>query len=61
MPDRRPTVLQRLKSSFALLRDRRGVTAVEYAVIAGVLVVGIATAFSPLGGMLAGALNALSL
>ena len=31
------------------LRDRKGVTAVEYAVIAGVLVAIIATAFTSLG------------
>lgn len=32
-----------------VLRDRKGVTAVEYAVIAGVLVAIIATAFTSLG------------
>lgn len=32
--------------------DRKGVTAVEYAVIAGVIVVAIAAAFTALGGTL---------
>ena len=42
-------MLQTLKSNLALLKDRRGVTAVEYAVIAGCIVLGIATAFTALG------------
>jgi Flp pilus assembly pilin Flp len=61
MPDWRLTVMQALKSYLAFFKDARGVTAVEYAVIAGVVVVGIATAFTALGGKLADAINALSL
>ncbi|MBV8915288.1 MAG: Flp family type IVb pilin [Acetobacteraceae bacterium] len=38
-----------LKIQIALLKDRRGVTAVEYAVIAGVLVLAIGGAFTQLG------------
>jgi pilus assembly protein Flp/PilA len=36
-------------SLIALKSDKRGVTAVEYAIIAGVLVASIATAFTSLG------------
>jgi Flp pilus assembly pilin Flp len=53
--------LEILKSSVALLKDRRGVTAVEYAVIAGVVVVGIASAFTVLGGKLSDFFTALTL
>jgi Flp pilus assembly pilin Flp len=48
-PERRTDVFQTLKANFALFKDRRGVTAVEYAVIAGCIVLGIATAFTALG------------
>ena len=40
--------------------DRRGVTAMEYGLIAGVLAVGLATAFTALTGRLTNAFNALS-
>ena len=43
-------MLDSLKICWMFLRaDRRGVTAVEYAVIAGVLVSVVATAFTALG------------
>jgi len=41
--------LSYIKLMNALHNDRRGVTAVEYAVVAGVLVTVIATAFGKLG------------
>jgi Flp pilus assembly pilin Flp len=41
-----------IRAAAALLADRRGVTAVEYAVIAGVLIALIAAAFTPLGNAL---------
>ncbi len=44
----------------ALAADRRGVTAMEYGLIAGVLAVGLATAFTALSGRLTTAFNALS-
>ena len=44
----------------ALAADRRGVTAMEYGLIAGVLAVGLATAFTALTGRLTNAFNALS-
>ncbi len=34
----------------ALMRDRRGVTAVEYTVIAALIIGAVAAAFTPLGG-----------
>lgn len=37
-----------IKTNIALLKDRRGVTALEYAVIAGSIVLGIAAAFTAL-------------
>ena len=40
--------------------DRRGVTAMEYGLIAGVLAVGLATAFTALTGRLTNAFNALA-
>lgn len=36
-----------------MLRDCRGVTAIEYGIIAGVIVVALGVAFAPLGGQLA--------
>ena len=51
------TVLQIVKNAAA---DRRGVTAMEYGLIAGVLAVGLATAFTALSGRLTNAFNALS-
>jgi pilus assembly protein Flp/PilA len=44
-----------------IVKDPRGVTAVEYAVIAGVIVVAIATAFTTLANKLTGFFNTLSL
>ena len=38
-----------IKFALLVLKDRRGVTAVEYAVIAGVLVASIGAAFTALG------------
>ena len=51
------TALQIIKSAVA---DRRGVTAMEYGLIAGVLAVGLATAFTALSGRLTTAFNALN-
>ncbi len=51
------TALQIIKSAVA---DRRGVTAMEYGLIAGVLAVGLATAFTALSGRLTTAFNALA-
>lgn len=43
-------MFETLKTCWTLLRaDKRGVTAVEYAVIAGVLVVAVGAAFTSLG------------
>jgi Flp pilus assembly pilin Flp len=47
-------------ASVVLKRDRSGVTAVEYALIAGALVAGIALAFSALTGTLKTYLGGLS-
>jgi pilus assembly protein Flp/PilA len=44
----------------SILHDRRGVTAMEYGLIAGVLAVGLATAFGRLTGRLTNAFNALN-
>ncbi len=43
----------------SLNTDRRGVTAVEYAVVAGVLVAIIATAFTSLGNGISSTLTAV--
>jgi pilus assembly protein Flp/PilA len=51
------TALQIAKSAIA---DRRGVTAMEYGLIAGVLAVGLAAAFGALTGRLTNAFNALN-
>jgi len=48
-----------LKLLLALNSDRRGVTALEYALIAGVLATVLVTAFTALGGDLSAALTAL--
>jgi len=45
----------------ALVADRRGVTAVEYAVIAGVVVLTVAAAFNVLGTTLLNFMSSLSL
>ena len=42
-----------------VVADRRGVTAMEYGLIAGVLAVGIATAFTALSGKLSASFTAL--
>ena len=44
----------------AIRTDRRGVTAMEYGLIAGVLAVGLVTAFTSLTGRLTNAFNALN-
>jgi len=44
----------------AIRADRRGVTAMEYGLIAGVLALGLATAFTALTGRLTTAFNALN-
>lgn len=49
-----------LRAVHALCRDRRGVTAMEYGLIAGVIAVGLATAFTALTGRLTTAFNALN-
>jgi pilus assembly protein Flp/PilA len=51
------TIINIIKSAAA---DRRGVTAMEYGLIAGVLAVGLATAFTALSGKLTNAFNALN-
>ncbi len=48
------TIIQSLRA------DTRGVTAMEYGLIAGVLAVGLVTAFTALTGRLTNAFNALS-
>jgi pilus assembly protein Flp/PilA len=50
------TIFQLAKSAIA---DRRGVTAMEYGLIAGVLAVGLSVAFTALSGKLTTAFNAL--
>lgn len=44
----------------SLAADRRGVTAMEYGLIAGVLAVGLVAAFTSLTGRLTNAFNVLS-
>jgi pilus assembly protein Flp/PilA len=44
----------------SVVSDRRGVTAMEYGLIAGVLAVGLAAAFGALTGRLTNAFNALN-
>ena len=51
------TIIQIATSAIA---DRRGVTAMEYGLIAGLLAVGLATAFTALSGRLTAAFNALT-
>jgi pilus assembly protein Flp/PilA len=43
-------MIEYLKTLVALKADRRAVTALEYGIIAGVLAVGIVTAFTTLTG-----------
>ena len=50
------TALKIVKSAIA---DRRGVTAMEYGLIAGVLAVGLVAAFNALTGRLTNAFNVL--
>ena len=50
-----------LKFCLTILKDRRGVTAVEYAVVAGVLVTAFGAAFTALGGKINTFLNGLTL
>jgi pilus assembly protein Flp/PilA len=49
-----------LKIAKNVVSDRRGVTAMEYGLIAGILAVGLATAFTALSGRLTNAFNALN-
>ena len=49
-----------LKIAKNVVADRRGVTAMEYGLIAGVLAVGLAAAFGALTGRLTNAFNALA-
>ena len=49
-----------LKIAKNVVADRRGVTAMEYGLIAGVLAVGLASAFGALTGRLTNAFNALA-
>ena len=51
--------LTSIKLMNALYRDRRGVTAVEYAVVAGAIVVAMAAAFKGLGDNLTTYLSGL--
>ena len=54
-------MFETLKTCWMLLRaDKRGVTAVEYAVIAGILVAAVATAFTTLGTALKTTLGAIN-
>lgn len=53
-------MLQTIKSTVALAKDRRGVAAVEYAVIAGCIVIGIAAAFTTLGTKISSFFTALT-
>lgn len=48
-----------LQIARGVVADRRGVTAMEYGLIAGILAVGLATAFGALSGRLQNAFNAL--
>ena len=48
-----------LKIVKSVIADRRGVTAMEYGLIAGVLAVGLSSAFLALSGKLTAAFNAL--
>jgi len=52
-------MIEYLKLLRVLYGDRRGVTALEYALIAGVLATVLVTAFTALGGDLSTALTAL--
>jgi pilus assembly protein Flp/PilA len=50
-------MIEYLKTWLALTADRRGVTALEYGVIAGVMAVVLVTAFTTLGGNLTSVFN----
>jgi Flp pilus assembly pilin Flp len=52
-------VIQTLKTLKAMWSDRRGVTAVEYAVVAAGLIAVAATAFTTLGGRLTNMINSV--
>ena len=45
----------------SVIADRRGVTALEYGIIAGVLAVGLVAAFQALTGKLTNGFNALTI
>jgi len=49
-----------LKRLCALMASRRGATAIEYAVIAGVMITIIAAAFSTFGDAISGALSTIA-
>lgn len=48
-----------VKVLLGLKSDRRGTTALEYGIIAGVLVAAVATAMTTLGGQLQNTFNAI--
>ena len=54
-------MIDTIKSCLRILKDRRGVTAVEYAVIAGVMVTAVAAAFTAFGTTLQNFLTGLKL
>ncbi len=53
--------LNMLKLAKQIAADRKGVTAMEYGLIAGVMAVGLATAFAALRGKITDALTGISL
>ena len=62
-PINRKSALQQASLSrtpFGLFRDRRGVTAIEYAFIAGLVAIVIVTAVATLGSELSGLFNSLT-
>ena len=54
-------MIDTIKFCTTILKDRRGVTAVEYAVIAGVMVTAVAAAFNAFGTTLKTFLTGLTL
>ena len=52
--------LNMLKLAKQIANDRKGVTAMEYGLIAGVIAVGLATAFAALRDKITGALSGIS-
>jgi Flp pilus assembly pilin Flp len=48
-----------LQTAIMAMADRRGVTALEYGIIAAVLAIGLAASFTALTGRLSAALSAL--